>query len=124
MEELDLFSQPAQGDGGVERKRRSTESMTEALVDKMPPFVRDSETSKRAAQFVRSEAPTMRVAVLAFIQTMGEVGATDEEVEDALDYKHQTASARRNELMNMGLIKRAGKRPTNSGCLADVWVVS
>ena len=123
MEELDLFSQPISGDNGAERNRRSTESMTRALVDKMPPFVKDSETSRRAAQFIRSEAPTMRVAVLAFIQTMGEQGATDEEIEDALGYKHQTASARRNELMNMGLIKKNGKRPTTSGCSADVWVV-
>lgn len=124
MEDLDLFSQPSQGDDGAERKRKSTESLTRALVDKMPPFARDSETSRRAAQFIRSEAPTMRVAVLALIQTMGEHGATDEEIEMALDYKHQTASARRNELMNMGLIKKNGKRPTTSGCSADVWVVS
>lgn len=124
MEELNLFSQPLDGDDGAERKRRVTENLTRALVDKMPPFVRESDTSRRAAQFIRSEAPTMRVAVLAFIQTLGEYGATDEEIEVALDYKHQTASARRNELMNMGLIKKNGKRPTDSGCLADVWVIS
>ena len=109
------------GDNG-NKKRAVAVEQVRVLMDKMPPFVRDSQTSKMAASFVRTEAPNMRVAVLAFIRLMGEQGATDEEIETALGYKHQTASARRNELMNMGLIRPCGERPTESGCRATVWV--
>jgi len=122
MPDLDLFSTPPEMEDKESRKRKLTEDQASELVDKMPPFVRGSNTSYSAAQFVRSEAPNMRVAVLGFIRLMGSHGATDEEVENALGFKHQTASARRNELMNMGLIKKAGTRKTESGCSADVWV--
>jgi len=120
--DLDLFSIPPEMEDKESRKRKRTEDQASELVDKMPPFIRGSQTSKQAASFVRSEAPNMRVAVLGFIRLSGSYGATDEEVEIALGFKHQTASARRNELMNMGLIKRAGTRKTESGCSADVWV--
>lgn len=50
-------------------------------------------------------------------------GKTCEEIEDELQLKHQTASARISELKRDGNIRQIGTRKTKSGCLAAVWVV-
>jgi len=49
-------------------------------------------------------------------------GLTDEEIEHTLNLKHQTASARRRELVLGGLIHDSGQtRKTTSGREATVW---
>jgi len=66
--------------------------------------------------------PRLRAAVLKHIMKCGKNGATCEEVEDALGLRHQSASARVNELMNTGRILVGGRRETSSGRSAFVWV--
>lgn len=103
-----------------------------------PGFVRDSETSHDAAMSMLPSAGTLRRRVYDFLHesgsvveahAMGEVlilgGAIDEEIEEALDLKHQTASARRRELVLAGLVRDSGqRRRTSSGRRAVVWEVA
>ena len=86
------------------------------------PYAKDSYTSFQAALKALQHADHDSVAVAYTIFSMGVSGATDEEVEKALRRKHQTVSARRNELAKTGLIKRLGMRKTASDVVADVWV--
>jgi hypothetical protein len=79
-------------------------------------------TSAAAAHSVATIANTVRGRVLGFIRDRGEQGATDDEVEEALDLRHQTASARRRELYLLGEIRPIGERHTRSGRRAKVWV--
>jgi len=81
-----------------------------------------SSTSAAAFQTVKSAAGSMRAQILTLITGMGIVGATDDEVEAYTGMKHQTASARRRELVLKGLVQDSGRtRPTRSGCAATVW---
>jgi len=65
----------------------------------------------------------MRSRVLGFIESTFIHGATDDEIEVALGMRHQTASARRRDLVLSGLAKDSGKRrKTRSGRSATVWV--
>jgi hypothetical protein len=61
--------------------------------------------------------------VLDLITDQKTHGATDDEIEHALGLRHQSASARRNGLMKLGLVVDSGlKRRTHSGRQAVVWV--
>jgi hypothetical protein len=87
-----------------------------------PPFVSGSDTSEAAAESIKPSSSTLRFKVLTFIKEAGLQGATDDEVEVALDLRHQTASARRRELVLSGHIRDSGsRRPTRSGRGATVW---
>lgn len=91
----------------------------------MPAFARGSDTSQAAASSVASVARQLRFRVLAEIQSRGAGGLTCDEVEQILDLKHQTASARVNELMTEHLIVDSQqRRATRSGCKAVVWVAA
>jgi hypothetical protein len=80
-------------------------------------------TSKAAASTV--QAQTKRAHVARFIHGRSPRGATDEQVEIALGMKHQTASARRWEMMIRGLVADSGQQVKNvSGCNATLWVVT
>lgn len=81
-----------------------------------------SETSRAAAQDIQPTASTLRAKVLEFIADRGELGATDEEVQLALDMNPSTQRPRRVELAERGLIEKRGQRPTRSGRQAVVWV--
>lgn len=88
-----------------------------------PPSV-DVETSKAAAAALLASGKweTLRDKVHAYIICTGEYGATDAEIERGLGMRHQTASARRNELVKLGLVVDSGqRRPTPSGRPAIVW---
>jgi hypothetical protein len=72
----------------------------------MEPIIKD--VRKRIATFI-AERPN---------------GATDDEIEVALDLKHQTASAARRGLVIAGLVRDSGQvRKTRSGRNATVWVI-
>jgi hypothetical protein len=95
------------------------------------PYVAGSETSKAAAESMvardsarASRAQTDRQRISDLVYLMGVHGATTEEIETALDMKHQTASARVSELANrLGVLKNSGKtRPTRSNRQAVVYV--
>ncbi len=87
----------------------------------MPPAAMSSSTSVEAAESMREAAPLLRERVRKWIASRGEHGATCDEVERHMALRHQTASARVNELMREGRIYEAGRRPTSSGRQATVW---
>ncbi len=96
------------------------------LYDGRAPHVAGSETSEAAGASV--DRVPMRERVLRYIDFYthgsGSIGATDDELEVALTLRHQTASARRRELVLLGKVVDSGRRrKTRSGCLATVWVV-
>lgn len=89
------------------------------------PSVSGSDTSEEAARSINSEA--LRERVFRCIAKRGEGGLTDYEIECYTGLIHQTASARRRELVLMGRVAEHPdglKRPTGSGRRAKVWVES
>jgi len=89
-----------------------------------PPHERDS-TSEQAADEIAPTALVLRERVFRFIAAAGSMGATDDEIELALGMRHQTASARRRELVLKGRIVDSGTlRKTSSGRYAHVWIVA
>ena len=88
------------------------------------PYVSGCETSMEAAESMIEPAKTMERRVLEYIGFMGECGATDDDIEQQLDMRHQTASARRRGLVLKGLVKDSGyKGRTRSGRRAIAWVL-
>ncbi len=89
-----------------------------------PPHERHSDTSRAAAGSILSASKSMRARVYRMIVERGEFGVTDDEIESALGLRHQTASARRRELVIAKLIEDSGRtRATRSGRKATVWVL-
>lgn len=81
-------------------------------------------TSHQAARRIEPHANTMRSLVKRFITGESD-GATDDEIEVRLGLRHQSASARRRELVLLGEIRDSGKRrQTRSGRAAVVWVAN
>jgi hypothetical protein len=60
-------------------------------------------------------------AVLRFMRSVPD--ATCDEVEVALNMKHQTCSARFCDLKRCGHIRPTVRRPTRSGCMAQAWAI-
>ena len=88
-----------------------------------PPSVRGSDTSHAAAESMRSSAPPLRERVLKLIRNAGSRGLTDDEIEVITGLRHQTASARRRELVLAGKVRDSGgRRRTRSGRGATVWL--
>jgi hypothetical protein len=89
------------------------------------PFVVGSDTSQQAAKDKLPTAMSDEARVLAFIDKCGGHGATDDEIEVALQMLHQNASARRYALASKGLVVDSGvRRRTRSNRRAVVWVVN
>ena len=86
-----------------------------------PPYQRDSETSHEAAARIAPHLSVMRRAVLETFGSMGEGGATRQQVADAGPYVEATVCARVVELIKIGALELTGeKRPTRSGFRALV----
>jgi hypothetical protein len=82
-------------------------------------------TSKEAAKSILPKVGTQRHAVMEFIRTQGIKGATDEEVQTALNLRVQSETPRRVELVRDGLVHDSGStRQTSSDKPATVWVAS
>lgn len=79
-------------------------------------------TSQQAAATVAHPAPD-RARILAYLRACGEVGATDEQIQEALDLSGNTERPRRGELLTSGQVQAVGTRATQSGRQAAVWVV-
>lgn len=93
--------------------------------DGTPPHVAGSETSLEAAQKIAESAGAVRHCIWRHILAYGTGGQICDEVEDALDLLHTTASARIRELTLDGrLIKTARKRLTRSKRSAFVYVAT
>ena len=87
------------------------------------PYQPHSATSKAAADSAGVRAPSQRERVLRAIQMVGRLGATDEEIQIALNINPSTQRPRRIELMDDGLVRDSGTtRRTRSGRRAVVWV--
>lgn len=90
-----------------------------------PALSKAPETQRVSAVLVYYKSGSDRQAVLAEIALSGEVGMTDFEIEESLVMRHQTASARRNDLMNDGWIEDSGlRRLTDSGRPAVAWILT
>lgn len=89
------------------------------------PYVVGSDTSKEAAASMTGSAQVVRVRVFKHIKSQGVRGSTDNEIEHALGLRHQSASARRRELVQRGMVYDSGqRRRTDSGRKAAVWVAA
>ena len=76
-----------------------------------PGAVAGCDTSEQAAQTI--DASSMRRKVRSYVDSQGASGATCDEVEVALEMRHQTASARVRELVLRGELRDSGaRRPT------------
>lgn len=89
-------------------------------------YVKGSDTSKAAAKLAKeSTTASDESRVLAYITRMGSHGATDDEVEVALNMSHQNASARRRGLVLKDRVRDSGnRRKTRTGSAATVWVLA
>ncbi|HUT56646.1 MAG TPA: hypothetical protein VNA25_02100 [Phycisphaerae bacterium] len=86
------------------------------------PAVKGSETSEAAAEDAAGGAKSIRRMIYEFLTRVG--GATDDEIEEMFTLRHQTASARRRELVLRGLVRDSGhQKPTRSGSNATIWEV-
>lgn len=84
-----------------------------------------SPTSKAAAEAIRPEAGTLCAAVYSFIVGTAERGATDAEIQSALQLDGNSERPRRRALQQRGLIIDSGRRrKTPSGRAATVWRVA
>lgn len=118
------------GNSGDERACPSCTRRAEDLPDpsrkSIGQFNRNApDTQIAAAVSVYPTSGTVRRLVLDWVAGRGYLGATDEEIEQYLNLRHQSASARRNELVRDGwLIDSSRRRKTTSGREAVVWVLS
>lgn len=79
-------------------------------------------TSQAAAEAIKPNAGTLRAMVLEYLESCGERGATDEEMQRALQLPGNTQRPRRQELEKMGLIRATERtRLTTSNRQAVVW---
>lgn len=92
-------------------------------IDPRPLPHNHTPTSKAAAEHGRARAPSARQRVLSYINDQGADGATMDQVECALDMRHQTVSPRVGELRQDGLIAKTKRtRATTAGEQASVYV--
>ncbi|MBI4208559.1 MAG: hypothetical protein HY538_02485 [Deltaproteobacteria bacterium] len=83
------------------------------------------ETSKEAAESLRTYAKSLALKTLHYIQSQGSYGATCWDIEKNCRMRHQTASARIRDLVKQGRIRDSGmRRETESGRRAIVWLAS
>jgi hypothetical protein len=95
----------------IENQTKQNDEVVKAIGDDiiMPPSNR-TPTSDAAARSIRPITGRLRTMVYEFIRSMGEHGATADEVELALAMRTPTCTARINELRNIfGVIKFSGR---------------
>lgn len=91
----------------------------------LPPFESSSDTSREAAFNARHFRDTLREQVYQRFKLEQRDGRIDDELELDLGRSHQSISARRRELVLMGMVAKAGfKRRTRHGVRADVYVIA
>lgn len=82
----------------------------------------DEDTSREAARSMRPHLARLEAVVLEAVRAAGEQGLCDHEIEERTGLQHQTASARRRELVLRGLLVDSGvRRSTASGRSAKAW---
>ena len=82
-----------------------------------------TDTQRAAAKAIYPKSGTIQRRILELITEHG--GLTDEQIENLLHLKHQSASAARNVLMNKGWVINSGKTRRNlNGNYAIVWIAN
>lgn len=82
-------------------------------------------TSRIAAQQAKTFAASQQEQVFAFIKQAGEHGATDQEIQDALNIGESSERPRRVRLVELGRVADSRTmRMTRSECPAKVWVAA
>ena len=89
----------------------------------MGPDVSTLTQSAEAHLSIEPAKGALRELVFDAIRSAGKEGLTCDQVEVVTGLRHQTASARVNELGKALRIAIKGTRPTRSGRRATVWVV-
>lgn len=103
---------------------RLTADHIAALPTQAPARRKGPQTSKDAARRIDGYALALRGRVLDYIASCGSTGATDREIQAALNLSSDTEVPRRWELVRAGLVIDSGTtRPTPSRRRAIVWVV-
>ncbi len=89
------------------------------------PFDVRWEPTPSQLAFQSIDTSDMRRRILAYFTLCKTLGFTDDELEEVMNLRHQTLSARRRELVLQCRIKDSGlRRKTRSGRTATVWVVT
>jgi hypothetical protein len=87
------------------------------------PYQKHSETSRQAAAKATYCADTQRARILGYIESCGDVGATDKEIQRALELDGSTERPRRIELCQGEHIRAkvvAGQVQKRDGC--GIWI--
>jgi len=92
-------------------------------LEMFPPFQPHSNPSIDAAVAIEPSSRSLRDQVFAYLVKCACHGATDDEMQAALDMNPSTQRPRRIELLNQGKIYRTDiTRKTRAGRAAAVWV--
>lgn len=84
-----------------------------------------AETSREARQKTQPIASKLARRVFEYLASRDTEGATDSEIEQALELPGNTERPRRRWLVTHGFVEDSGEtRPTPSGCNAAVWIVT
>ena len=103
--------------------RNDQRSLFDSATKEIAPHVAGSQTSKAAASEMSPYLGRLQACVFDYIASRGPLGATDQEVQEALSIDSSTQRPRRCELAKKGLIRQAGiERETKSGRRAQVWI--
>jgi hypothetical protein len=87
------------------------------------PHQKHSLSSQDAAERIQPEVPSLQERVLIYLESTGVGGATDEEIQLALNMPVSTQVPRRRELQLDGKVHDSGKmRRTSNDRWAVVWV--
>lgn len=97
--------------------------MSEDTIDMFEGLLHNgTPTSKEAAEKCTTGS-SVRAKILRLLKAVGDYGATDEEIQVALDIPGDTQRPRRYELVKRGYVRDSGvKRKTSSGRRAVVWI--
>ena len=86
------------------------------------PPAQNTDTSRAAARAARHSSARVRAMIRNHLVLCGSYGATDPEIQAALNLSGDTERPRRIELWNAGFIVDSGfVRKTDSGLAAVVW---
>jgi len=92
---------------------------------KPPVFQAHSATSRAAAESASAPRRQLRIQLLNYLLSRGQVGATDEELQRGIPMPANTERPRRVECMDEGLvIDSRKKRKVSSGRKAVVWMLT
>lgn len=95
------------------------------LFSYQPPHVKGSKTSKAAADSMVKSGKDLCARIMVLFRDVGAQGMTCDEVEEAMELRHQTASARIVELVDDGSLTKTDRtRKTRSGRAAAVYIAS